>query len=152
MRYPARLFWRSMQAVEARFPARISPPGPPWVRIPPAPLGSPGLAAGPYKPSVRVQFPTTPFPFVRMMLFAFLSKTRRMYSDVVSSHSSAAVTICCHESSSIRKYRLGVCPVAGRPRPRFCSSTFAMSVFYVHPSILSNAMFYGWTNNIGPIE
>ena len=71
-----------------------------------------------------------------------------MNSDVVSSHCSAAVTTNCHSSSFIRKYRLGVVPVAGRPRFLVCCS--AMEAFYVPTEIFSTVLFYGWTNN-GPL-
>jgi hypothetical protein len=68
--------------------------------------------------------------------------TRRKYSETVSPDDPAALTICCQDSSSMRKYRLGVCPVAGLPGPRGFVDV-AMPPFYDHPSILSIPTFMG---------
>jgi len=72
-----------------------------------------------------------------------------MYFDMLSLDKWAAVLTDWYWSSSMRKYRLGVCPVAGRPLVRFSSSITGL---YVHPSILSIFAFYGWTENKGKVE
>jgi len=46
----------------------------------------------------------------------------------------------------MRKYRFGIWPVAGLPRPFFSWVAF-MAEFYDHPIILSISLFCGWTNN-----
>ena len=78
-----------------------------------------------------------------------------MYSEADSSLNSAAWTICAHVSSSMRKYRLGVCPVAGLPRARGAFDGVSITVFYVHPKTLSicpenlkSRVIYGWTSSV----
>jgi len=47
------------------------------------------------------------------------SNVSRMNSETVLPLAAAARSISAHASSSMRKYRLGVTPVAGLPRSRF---------------------------------
>jgi hypothetical protein len=69
-----------------------------------------------------------------------------MYSEMDSSDRPAARETQSQSSSFRRKYRLGVCPVAGLPRPRLATS-FTMQGFYDHPEKLLNRLFIGWTSN-----
>jgi hypothetical protein len=53
----------------------------------------------------------------------------------------------------MRKYRFGVCPVAGLPLPRGVFSGLSMPLVYVHPEkksipprILEIRVCYGWTS------
>ena len=60
-----------------------------------------------------------------------------MYSEADSPLNLAARLICAQVSSSARKYRLGVCPVAGLPLLRGILVVVSISSVYVHPENLS---------------
>lgn len=81
--------------------------------------------------------------FLFRALAAALKSARRANSEVVSPSAAAADSTCPQLSSSMRKYRLGVWPVAGLPRPRFSSVVVFMPRFYGHPQNCQMECFVG---------